>query len=93
MTSLGDDERLSWFSEAAGLEDATHLRVGSPFDYEAHARVYVPPRFPAPNDAAHNTMVGRAAAHGWIKRAKAAMSRHTGVTLNVFRCANRLCVQ
>ncbi len=61
--TLGDDERLSWFSEAAGLEDATHLRVGSPFDYEAHARVYVPPRFPAPNDAAHNTMVGRAAAH------------------------------
>lgn len=61
--TLGDDEHLSWFSEAAGLEDATHLRVGSPFDYQAHARVYVPPRFPAPNDAAHNTMVGRAAAH------------------------------
>jgi ATP-dependent DNA helicase DinG len=61
--TLGDDDSLSWFSEAAGLEDARHLRVGSPFDYEAHARVYVPPRFPAPNEAPHNTMVGRAAAH------------------------------
>jgi ATP-dependent DNA helicase DinG len=61
--TLGDDDELSWFSEAAGLEDATHLRVGSPFDYQAHARVYVPPRFPAPSDAAHNTMVGRSAAH------------------------------
>ncbi|MFZ5547527.1 MAG: ATP-dependent DNA helicase [Pseudomonadota bacterium] len=61
--TLGDDEGLSWFSEAAGLEDARHLRVGSPFDYERHSRVYVPPRFPAPNDGHHNTMVGRAAAH------------------------------
>lgn len=61
--TLGDDDSLSWFSEAAGLEDARHLRVGSPFDYAAHARVYVPPRFPAPNEASHNTMVGRAAAH------------------------------
>jgi ATP-dependent DNA helicase DinG len=61
--TLGDDDELSWFCEAAGLEDAEHLRVGSPFDYEAHARVYVPPRFPAPNEASHNTMVGRAAAH------------------------------
>jgi ATP-dependent DNA helicase DinG len=61
--TLGDDEDLSWFSEAAGLEDARHLRVGSPFDYEKHARVYVPPRFPAPSEAPHNTMVGRAAAH------------------------------
>ncbi|MEK8034287.1 ATP-dependent DNA helicase [Ideonella sp. DXS29W] len=61
--TLGDDDELSWFCEAAGLEDAEHLRVGSPFDYEQHARVYVPPRFPAPNEAAHNTMVGRAAAH------------------------------
>jgi ATP-dependent DNA helicase DinG len=61
--TLGDDEGLSWFSEAAGLEDARKLRVGSPFDYPAHARVYVPPRFPAPGDEPHPVMVGRAAAH------------------------------
>ena len=61
--TLGDDEGLSWFAEAAGLEDARKLRVGSPFDYPAHARVYVPPRFPAPGDDGHLVMVGRAAAH------------------------------
>ena len=61
--TLGDDDALTWFSEAAGLEDATHLRVGSPFDYPTNARLYVPPKFPAPQDAPHNTMVGRAAAH------------------------------
>ncbi|MBT9595366.1 MAG: ATP-dependent DNA helicase [Vitreoscilla sp.] len=61
--TLGDDDALTWFSEAAGLEDATHLRVGSPFDYPTNARLYVPPKFPAPQEAPHNTMVGRAAAH------------------------------
>ncbi|WP_374431410.1 ATP-dependent DNA helicase [Ideonella dechloratans] len=61
--TLGDDEALSWFSEAAGLDDARKLRVGSPFAYAEHARVYVPPRFPQPNEAAHPVMVGRASAH------------------------------
>lgn len=61
--TLGDDEPLSWFCEAAGLEDARKLRLGSPFDYPRHARIYVPPRFPSPQDEAHQTMVGRAAAH------------------------------
>jgi len=61
--TLGDDEALSWFSEAAGLDDARKLRVGSPFDYPQNARVYVPPRFPTPSEAAHPTMVGRASAH------------------------------
>ena len=61
--TLGDDDALSWFSEAAGLDDATKLKVGSPFDYASHARVYVPPRFPDPKEAAHLTMVGRASAH------------------------------
>ena len=60
--TLGDDEALSWFCEAAGLEDATKLRLGSPFDYPAHARVYVPPRFPPPAEAGHLNLVGRSAA-------------------------------
>ncbi len=47
--TLGDDERLSWFTESAGLDDATVLRVGSPFHYAAHARLYIPTRFPKPN--------------------------------------------
>ncbi|MBX3621918.1 MAG: ATP-dependent DNA helicase [Rhizobacter sp.] len=52
--TLGDDDRLSWFTESAGLDDAEVLRVGSPFDYAAHARLYIPARFPKPNEPAHS---------------------------------------
>ncbi|HEX4509606.1 MAG TPA: ATP-dependent DNA helicase [Burkholderiaceae bacterium] len=61
--TLGDDDRLAWFTEPTGLGDARLLRVDSPFDYEANARVYVPARFAAPGDAHHAESVGRAAAH------------------------------
>ncbi|HYN59938.1 MAG TPA: ATP-dependent DNA helicase [Rubrivivax sp.] len=60
--TLGDDERLSWFTASTGLEDAVTLRVGSPFDYAAHARLWVPLPFPKPNDAAHPAAVGALAA-------------------------------
>ena len=60
--TLGDDERLSWFTSATGLEDAETLRVGSPFDYPAHARLWVPLPFARPNDAAHPAAVGSLAA-------------------------------
>ncbi len=45
-----------------GLEDAVTLRVGSPFDYRAHARLWVPTPFPKPNDPAHPAAVGALAA-------------------------------
>ena len=51
--TLGDDERLTWFTEPAGLQDAEILRVGSPFDYPAHARLYVPRGFPKPAEPTH----------------------------------------
>jgi ATP-dependent DNA helicase DinG len=51
--TLGDDAHLSWFTRSAGLEEARTLRVGSPFDYAEHARLYVPTRFPRPADANH----------------------------------------
>lgn len=60
--TLGSDDDLSWFSESAALEDARKLRVGSPFDYPAHARTWVPPRFPKPNEAGHPAAVGALAA-------------------------------
>lgn len=60
--TLGDDARLSWFTEAAGLDDARILRAGSPFDYAAHARLYVPAAFPKPNDPAHAHAVALLAA-------------------------------
>ena len=60
--TLGEDDRLSWFTEPAGLTDATTLRAGSPFDYAAHARLYVPASFPKPGDPDHAAAVGRLAA-------------------------------
>ncbi len=60
--TLGDDERLSWFTESAGLGDAQILRLGSPFDYAHNARLYVPARFPKPNEAGHPAAVAALAA-------------------------------
>lgn len=60
--TLGDDERLTWFTESAGLDDATTLRVGSPFDYVNHARLYVPRNFPKPSEPDHPKAVAHLAA-------------------------------
>jgi ATP-dependent DNA helicase DinG len=60
--TLGDDEGLAWFTRSTGLEDAVHLRVGSPFDYPRQARLWVPARMPLPNEAQHPTAVGTLAA-------------------------------
>ena len=60
--TLGDDDALSWFTASTGLEDAKCLRVGSPFDYPAHARVWVPANFPLPNAPSHPAAVGALAA-------------------------------
>jgi len=60
--TLGDDDRLTWFTESTGLEDAVTLRVSSPFDYPRHARLWVPASFPRPNDPGHSTAVGTLAA-------------------------------
>jgi ATP-dependent DNA helicase DinG len=60
--TLGDDEKLSWFTKPCGLEEADVLRLGSPFDYERQAALYVPPDFPKPGDPAHSAKVAESAA-------------------------------
>jgi ATP-dependent DNA helicase DinG len=60
--TLGDDPRLSWFTEPCGLEEATVLRVGSPFDYAAQAALYLPRDLPKPADPGHSAAVARLAA-------------------------------
>jgi len=62
--TLGDDARLSWFTEPCGLSQAEVLKVGSPFDYANQAAVYVPRELPKPNDPAHSTQVAALAAEG-----------------------------
>jgi ATP-dependent DNA helicase DinG len=78
--TLGDDEALSWFTRSAALEDARTLRVGSPFDYANHARLYVPPRFPKPNETGHATAVAELAA-----RCAAALNGRTFVLTTTLR--------
>ena len=78
--TLGDDDALSWFTAATGLEDATVLRLGSPFDYAAHARLWVPPRFPKPNEAGHPAAVATLAA-----RCAAALGGRTFVLTTTLR--------
>ena len=60
--TLGEDDKLSWFTAATGLEDAVTLRVGSPFDYASNARLWVPARLPKPNETSHPAAVGTLAA-------------------------------
>jgi ATP-dependent DNA helicase DinG len=60
--TLGDGESLDWFTRAAGLEDARTLRLGSPFDYAAHARLYVPAAFAKPSEPGHPLAVAELAA-------------------------------
>lgn len=65
--TLGDDEKLSWFTQPCGLTDAEVLRVGSPFDYAKQAAFYVPKNFPKPADPAHPAAVAASAA-AWARR-------------------------
>jgi ATP-dependent DNA helicase DinG len=60
--TLGDDDPLSWFTRLAALEDATVLRLGSPYDYAAHARLWVPEKLPRPNEPKHPSSVAAHAA-------------------------------
>lgn len=59
--TLGDDARLSWFTQPCGLEQAEVMRIGSPFDYARQAALYVPTHLARPADAAHSTQVARLA--------------------------------
>jgi ATP-dependent DNA helicase DinG len=62
--TLGDDARLTWFTEPCGLSQAEVLRVDSPFDYRTQACVYVPRDLPKPSDPGHSAGVAKLAAEG-----------------------------
>jgi ATP-dependent DNA helicase DinG len=65
--TLGDDERLSWFTEPCGLQEAEVLRVGSPFDYALQAALYVPRHLSLPNDPAHPAQVAALSADAALR--------------------------
>lgn len=70
--TLGDDEKLSWFTERAGLQDAKILRVASPFDYASQAALFVPRHLPPPVDPAHSGALAQ-----WISQAAAQLGGRT----------------
>ena len=65
--TLGDDEKLSWFTQPCGLESAKILRIGSPFDYSLQSAIYVPEDFPKPADPGHPLKVAQSTAD-WAAR-------------------------
>ena len=65
--TLGTDEKLSWFTQPCGLENARILRVGSPFDYATQAALYIPENFPKPSDSSHSAIVANSSAK-WAKK-------------------------
>jgi ATP-dependent DNA helicase DinG len=78
--TLGDDDALTWFTESpAALEDAAPAR-GQPLRLPANARLWVPPRFPKPNEAGHPAAVGALAA-----RCAAALGGRTFVLTTTLR--------
>jgi ATP-dependent DNA helicase DinG len=48
--AIGED--FSHFAARIGLPDARTVRIDSPFDYPAQARIFLPPRMPQPQDPA-----------------------------------------
>ncbi|MDA7416140.1 ATP-dependent DNA helicase [Xenophilus arseniciresistens] len=65
--TLGAEPALRWFTEPCGLQDATVLRVASPFDYAQQAALYVPQPFARPNEASHGAEVAALAAKGALR--------------------------
>jgi ATP-dependent DNA helicase DinG len=61
--TLGDDANLDWFAQPCGLQDARQLRVGSPFDYQSQAALYVPVTMCRPDDPRHSQQVADLVAH------------------------------
>ena len=51
--TLGENDRLEWFTRPCGLDEVPTLRVESPFDYARQAAVYVPRSFPPPGGIDH----------------------------------------
>ena len=55
--TLGDDPKLSWFTEPSGLGEAEILKIASPFDYGVQAALHVPRHLPKPGEVGHSAQV------------------------------------
>jgi ATP-dependent DNA helicase DinG len=55
--TLAVSSSFSHFAARLGLEDATTLQLDSPFNYQKHALVYLPPELPAPAESGYTRAV------------------------------------
>lgn len=83
--TLGDDDRLTWFTERAGLHDADVLRVSSPFNYAAQAALYVPRQLPAPADPLHSRSLAQ-----WLAPAVQQLGGRTLVLTTTLKALNAM---
>ncbi|MBS0506987.1 MAG: ATP-dependent DNA helicase [Proteobacteria bacterium] len=83
--TLGDDERLRWFTAACGIDEARVLRVDSPFDYAHQAALYVPRQLPEATDPAHSEQL----AH-WVADAALRLGGRTLVLTTSLRALQEL---
>lgn len=59
--TLAANQDFSHFTDQLGLDDARSLRLDSPFDFAAQARLYLPKGMPEPSDPAYADAVADAA--------------------------------
>ena len=51
--TLGTNDALDWFTEPLALQQATVMRLQSPFDYASQATLFIPEHLPTANDSQH----------------------------------------
>ncbi len=83
--TLGEDEKLTWFTEPTGLHDAQTLKLGSPYDHAEHARLWVCGDAPKPDDPGHAGYVASVAA-----RCANALRGRTIVLTTTLRALSRI---
>lgn len=83
--TLGHDERLTWFTQRAGLTDAQILRVASPFDYPSQAALYVPRHLPSPADPSHSAVLAQ-----WVGEAALQLGGRTLVLTTTLKALRTL---
>jgi ATP-dependent DNA helicase DinG len=83
--TLGDNDALTWFTDPTGLGDARTLKLGSPYDHEGNARLWLCADAPKPEDPSHAQYVALVAA-----RCAEALQGRTIVLTTTLRALSRI---
>lgn len=78
--TLGVGHDLKWFLASSGLQEATCLRIPSPFNYPEQAALYVPKSFAHPSSQQHSSAVA-----GLVAQSAQVLGGHTMVLTTTLR--------